>query len=329
MHDDLNPWFELQQEAWRFDFFSALRRIEGFNTQAPRLGTSEHLRQDPVRLSQVVSMAFEPAMLRNLQMREGLPPRLAVTFFGLTGVNGPMPLSFTEEVLSRQVNHNDYVLTHFIDIFHHRLLCLLYRSWAMSRPVVSADRPEEDRFADYVQAFAPRCEGFYASHYVDQRRSAEGLLALLRDYLQVPVRLGQWYGRWAELATDERLQIGARSQSAQLGNASLLGRRVWNVQHSVRLSFGPLSRQQFISLLPGSARLRSVIQRVNDYLGVSVEWDLELRLSDHEKTALCLNDATPLGLASWLSSVKPPFQPHAIVLGPARILRSQQKLNGG
>lgn len=325
MHDTLNPWLVLQQQAWRFDFFSALRRIEGLNRHAPRLGTSDHLCQDPIRLSQDVSMAFEPTMLRNLQLRKGLPPRLAVTFFGLTGVNGPMPLSFSEDAISRQVNHNDYVLAHFIDTFHHRLLSLLYRSWAMSRSVVSADRPGEDRFAEYVQVFAPRSEGFYASQYIDQRRSTEGLLALLRDYLQVPVSLRQWHGHWTVLAMDERLQVGARRQSSQLGNASLLGRRILNVQHSVRFSLGPMSRTQLMALLPGSAVLRSMIRLVNDYLGASFEWDLELLLSEHEKTALRLNDATPLGLASWLSSVKPPNQPRASVLGPARIRGIQQE----
>ena len=325
MPDPLNPWLALQQRAWQFDFFSALRWIEGFNPQAPRFGTAEHLQQDPVRLAQAVSMAFEPAMLRNLQPREGLVPRLAVTFFGLTGVNGPMPLSFSEELLSRQINHNDYVLTHFNDIFHHRLLSLLYRSWALSRPVVSADRPADDWFADYVRGFVPRSEGFYASQYVDQRRSADGLLAMLRDYLQVPVSLCQWYGRWAPLAADEQLQVGAGRSGAQLGIASLLGRRTWNVQHSVRLTLGPLSRAGLKALLPGSAALRGMIGLVNDYLGSHFEWDLELMLAEHENTGVRLNDATPLGLASWMSRGRSLESPRACVLGPARLQRIQQE----
>ncbi|TWC06640.1 MULTISPECIES: type VI secretion system baseplate subunit TssG [unclassified Pseudomonas] len=324
MHEPLSPWTELQQHAWRFDFFSALRRIEGFNPKAPRLGTADHLHQDPVRLAQAVSLAFEPSMLRNLQLREGLPPCLAVTFFGLTGVNGPMPLSFSEDALSRQINHNDFVLTHFLDIFHHRLLCLLYRSWAVTRPVVSADRPDEDRFADYVQVFAPRSESYYASQYIDQRGSAEGLLVLLRDYLQVPVSLHQWHGRWSVLAADEQLQLGAGGACSQLGNAALLGRRAWNVQHSVRLSLGPLRLDNFMRFLPGSAVLRRMVRLVDDYLGGSFEWDLQLLLSTCEKPALCLGEDTPLGMASWLSCTKKKHQLRAYVLSPACIKRLQQ-----
>ncbi len=155
MHDPLDFWSQLQTGAWRFDFFSALRCVDALDPRAPRLGTSNHLHQDPLRLGQAVSLGFEPGMLRNLQLREGQAARLAVTFFGLTGVNGPMPLAFSEDVLSRQINHNDFMLADFLDIFHHRLLCLLYRSWAVTRPVVSADRANQDRFGDYVQAFAP------------------------------------------------------------------------------------------------------------------------------------------------------------------------------
>lgn len=325
MHDVLSPWAQLQHQAWRFDFFSALRCIDALDPQTPRLGTAEHLYQDPLRLAQAVSLAFEPGMLRNLQLCEGLAPRLAVTFFGLTGVNGPMPLSFSEDILSRQINHNDYVLAHFLDIFHHRLLSLLYRSWAMTRPVVSADRPSQDRFAEYVQVFAPRSERYYASQYIDQRRSAEGLLTLLRDHVQVPVSLQQWYGRWSDLAAEE-LQLGLGTDRVRLGKGSLLGRRVWNVQHSVRLTLGPLSQAELMRFLPGTTAWRSVTRLVDDYLGCCFEWDLQLLLAPSENIRLRLGACPPLGQASWLSSARPSTQRRACVLNPTRIQRLHQEL---
>lgn len=323
MHDALTLLEQLQHQAWHFDFFSALRCIDALDPKAPRLGTAEHLHQDPIRLAQAVSLAFEPSMLHNLQLREGLAPRLAVTFFGLTGVNGPMPLAFSEDVLSRQVNHNDYVLAHFLDIFHHRLLSLLYRSWAMTRPVVSADRPSQDRFAEYVQAFAPRSERYYVSNYIDQRRSAESLLELLRDHVRVPVSLQQWYGRRSDHAVEEwRLGLGADRD--RLGKGSFLGRRVWNVQHSVRLRFGPLSLAELMRFLPGTPAWRSVVRLVNDYLGDTFEWDLQLLLASSENTQLSLGSDLPLGHASWISSASHSIQHRACVLNPARIHRNKK-----
>lgn len=326
MHDPLSPWMQLQHQAWRFDFFSALRCLDALHPQRPRLGTSEHLRQDSVRLGQAVSLAFEPAMLRNLQLREGMPPRLQVTFFGLTGVNGPMPLPFCEEALSRQINHNDGVLAAFLDVFHHRLLSLLYRSWAMTRPVVCADRPGQDRFREYVQAFVPRSEHYYASQYLDQRRSADGLLTLLRDRLQVPITLRQWYGRLSALAVEDQLQLGAGPEAARLGQRALLGRRVWNVQHSVRVILGPLSLADLKRFLPGTVAFCELARLVDDYLGCGFEWDVQLLLAPCANTHLCLGSHLPLGLATWLSANRPATQPRACVLTPARIQRLQQEL---
>ncbi|MNJ30818.1 hypothetical protein D3C77_254290 [compost metagenome] len=319
----LNRWQQLQAQAWRFDFFSALRCIESLHPECPRWGTARQLAEDPLRLTQAVSMAFEPGMLRNVQVQEGQAPRLAVTFFGMTGANGPMPLAFSEEVVSRQVNHDDYVLTHFIDIFHHRLLTLLYRSWAVARPVVSADRPDEDRFVEQVQAFAPRSEVFYASAYADQRRSAAGLVDVLRDYLDVGVSVRQWHGRWSPLSPDAHLRLSARCAGAQLGRASLLGRRSWNVQHSVRIVLGPLTLAQWHRLLPGTPLLRAVSRLINDYVGSSIEWDLQLLLASTQKPELRLQAGGRLGLSTWLNSSRTLGGERGCVLTGARIKRLQ------
>ena len=325
MHDPLDFWSQLQTGAWRFDFFSALRCVDALDPRAPRLGTSNHLHQDPLRLGQAVSLGFEPGMLRNLQLREGQAARLAVTFFGLTGVNGPMPLAFSEDVLSRQINHNDFMLADFLDIFHHRLLCLLYRSWAVTRPVVSADRAGQDRFGDYVQAFAPRSERYYAPRYVDQRRSAEGLLGVLSEHLQMPVRLQQWFGRWSAQARAQQPQLGGRG-AAQLGQGSLLGRRVWNAQHSVRLILGPLPMARLQQFLSGAALLHSFSRLVDDYLGGCFEWDVQLLLADPAQTAVRLGGNQALGLASWLPGTPRSLRPRACVLSRDRIQRLQQEL---
>lgn len=325
MHDSLSFWAQLQTQVWRFDFFSAMRCVDALDPMAPRLGTSEHLRQDPLRLGQAVSLGFEPGMLRSLQLREGMPARIAVTFFGLAGVNGPMPLSFSEDTLSRQINHNDFMMADFLDIFHHRLLCLLYRSWAAIRPAVSADCPGQDRFFDYVQAFTPRGERYYVHQYVDQRRSAEGLLELLKDHLQVPVRLHQWFGRWSTQGTAEQQRLGG-GNAMQLGLGSLLGRRVWNTQHSVRLTLGPLSMARLEQFLSTAAVLHNLSRLVDDYLGGCFEWDLQLLLADEADTTVHLGSNQPLGLALWLPSTQGSLRARGCIVSRARLQRLQQEL---
>ncbi|MEF9672814.1 type VI secretion system baseplate subunit TssG [Pseudomonas sp. PCH446] len=265
MHDLVAPPPELVAAPWRYDFFTAMRLLERTYPDAPRWGTAQRLDDDPLRLAQHVSLAFEPAMIAQLRLREGRAGLLAVNFFGLTGANGPMPLHFSEDVLSRQINHGDSTLAHFLDVFHHRLLSLLYRSWARVRPEVWADRPADDRFADYVSAFSPgelsalpQGARFYAPQFIDQRRSAAGLLALVRDLLRLPVALSTLARHRAVLAFDERLQLGRRSESARLGGAALLGRCQWNIQHSFCLHLGPCPGRTTSSCYPG-ALLRAAL----------------------------------------------------------------------
>ncbi|WP_248805161.1 type VI secretion system baseplate subunit TssG [Pseudomonas sp. MWU13-2100] len=307
MHDLVAPPPELVAAPWRYDFFTAMRLLERTYPDAPRWGTAQRLDDDPLRLAQHVSLAFEPAMIAQLRLREGRAGLLAVNFFGLTGANGPMPLHFSEDVLSRQINHGDSTLAHFLDVFHHRLLSLLYRSWARVRPEVWADRPADDRFADYVSAFSPgelsalpQGARFYAPQFIDQRRSAAGLLALVRDLLRLPVALSTLARHRAVLAFDERLQLGRRSESARLGGAALLGRCQWNIQHSFCLHLGPLPWSDYQQLLPGGRYFEPLCQLVERYVGPTLQWDLDLRLQAAQRPRLQLGAQLGLGRACWL-----------------------------
>ncbi|MGZ0717735.1 type VI secretion system baseplate subunit TssG [Pseudomonas palleroniana] len=326
MHDLVTRLPSLGKSPWRFEFFSAMRCIESAYPQMPRWGTADHLRDDPVSLGQQVSLAFQPAMIAGWRMREGQAPRLLVNFFGLTGVNGPMPLHFSERLLSLQVNHNDPAAADFLDVFHHRLLSLLYRSWAMVRPVVSADRPAQDRFFDYVSAFSPGqmralpgAESYYASQMVDQRRSAQGLLVMVRDFLRIPVKVQTLVGRRAALEPGQRLTLGRRHESSQLGVATLLGRHAWNVQHSFTLQLGPLAWCDYQRLLPTAAFLLPLYQLVERYVGQIFQWSLELQLDPAQVVHLRLGSRLPLGQATWLAADSKPLKYRYWRFTPARL----------
>ena len=96
-------------------------------------------------------MAFAPRTVSSLVPGgDGVPPRMEVFFFGLFGPHGPLPLHLTEYARNRLRQAGDPTFARFADIFHHRLLSLFYRAWANAQPTVNLDRPESDRFADYV-----------------------------------------------------------------------------------------------------------------------------------------------------------------------------------
>ena len=116
----------LAGEPRRFDFYAALRLIEAAYPDNPRFGRSQRAADDPVRLAQAVTLAFEPAMIEKLEWRGEKPPRMEVNFLGLSGPNGPLPLHLTEYIRDRLRNSADPTLARFLDVFHHRMLSLFY-----------------------------------------------------------------------------------------------------------------------------------------------------------------------------------------------------------
>ena len=141
----------LQQAPYKFGFFQALRRLECVHRDKPRIGESLRAADDPVRLAHQPDLSFAPATLASFKPgHDGRPHRLTSRFLGMFGPNGPMPVHLTEYARDRLRNHDDPTIIRFVDVFHHRILSLFYRAWADSQPAVSFDRPEADRFSDYV-----------------------------------------------------------------------------------------------------------------------------------------------------------------------------------
>src|SRR5260370_1758067 len=95
MRDPVARLAPLTDEPRRFDFYAALRLIEAAYPDNPRLGRSQRAADDPVRLAQAVTLAFEPAMIEKLEWRDEKPPRMEVNFLGLSGPHGPPPLHRT------------------------------------------------------------------------------------------------------------------------------------------------------------------------------------------------------------------------------------------
>ena len=315
-----DPLLDVVAAPHRFDFFHVLRRVEAHHAGKPRLGTARRPVDEPVRLGQAADMAFAPSSLASvsLQDRSG-KPRIEVRFFGLFGPNGPLPLHLTAYARERRLHKGDETFGRFADMFHHRLLLLFYRAWAQAQPVVSMDRPDEDRFADYVgsmigvggkawrgrDAAPDHARLAFAGLLSRQVRNADGLAHLLSGYLGMQVRVEQFVGRWMALPTAERSRIGRRAASrrmstSQLGVSAVLGQAVFDRQHHFRVHIGPLSLSAFEALLPVGSALPALQALLKQYVGLEFGWDLRLELDKPQVPACRPGRYGRLGWTTWL-----------------------------
>jgi type VI secretion system protein ImpH len=307
---------DLETRFTAYEFFAALRRIECAAPQAPRLGRGARAADDPVRLGQVPSMAFAPAMFAEAARRADGRLWLGGAFFGLFGPNGPLPLHLTEYAHDRRHNFRDPTLARFADIFHHRLLCLFYRGWADSQPTVHGDRPASDRFRMYAGALAgvgqqalrerdsmpDPAKLYYSGRLSAQVRNPEALSAMLGDFFGERVRINEFQGEWMALSDEDRLALGRSRQSGLLGGGASLGARVWGVQSRFRVVFGPMPFARFERFLPGSAALAQLRAIVRNFVGLELAWDLQLIVDRAQVPGIRLGSGARLGWSSWLAA---------------------------
>jgi type VI secretion system protein ImpH len=306
-------------DAARFDFFQALRLIECAHPALPRIGQSLRPQDDAVRFGQTPALAFAGNAIDAFEAQaEGRPPRLTVNFLGLFGPNGPMPLHLTEYARDRLRNEDDPTLARFLDVFHHRMVSLFYRAWANAQPTVNLDRGEQDRFSVLVASlFGQGMDGMrerdavpdaaklhFAGRLACQSRSADGLRAILCQFLALPVQIEQFVGGWLALSPEIRSRLGGPGLGGALGVSVVLGAQVWDTQHKFRIVIGPLDFADYRRLLPGGDSLKRVVAWVRNYLGDSLAWDLRLILRHDAVPPLMLGAGAgaQLGWTSWCAA---------------------------
>lgn len=303
---------QLHEKPYEFGFYRAMRLLECEHPDKPRLGRSQRLADDPVRLGQEPSLAFAPSTLA--EFLPGEPSRLTARFFGLFGPNGPLPLHLTEFARDRLRNSNDPTLVRFVNLFHHRLMCLFYRVWAEAEPAVSFDRPGVDRFSDYVaslfglglpslrnrDALPDLAKLAFAGRLSCQTRPPEGLRAILAGTLRLPVTLREFVGHWMAIPEDCRWRLGGNRSTGTLGESATIGSRVWDCQSKFRIIIGPLKLEDYRRLLPGGVALERARAAVRNYIGYELDWDVRLILRRDEVPTMQLGVQGQLGWTTWL-----------------------------
>lgn len=321
----------LEAEPWRYDFFQALRLIECAYPDHPRIGESHRAREDAVRFGQDPDLAFAVGSLSAFEPgTDGAPPRLLANLLGLLGPNGPMPLHITEYLRDRVHNSGDRAAARFLDLFHHRMLSLFYRAWASAQPAVNLDRADNDRFSTYVASLfglgmptlrdrdtlPDAAKLHFAGLLANQTHCADGLRAILADFLRLPVAIEQFVGSWLTLPAEDHSTLGALSGTARLGESAVLGERVWSHQHKFRIVVGPLTRAQFDRLLPGGDALAHVVAWVRNYAGDTQAWELRLILRRDDVPPATLGGGARLGWTSWLPGRDATRDADELVLNP-------------
>lgn len=312
----------LMDEAWDFDFFQAVRLLMRVLPERAPVGRDAKPSEEVVRFGSHVTLEFPASAIHEVvrSEREDGAPHMTVAFMGLMGVNGVLPLHYTEWMVLRSAA-KDTSMAAFFDIFNHRWLSLFYNAWEKHRLAVTFERSQletkrVDRLTDYLFDFVGlgtgglkgrlcvRDETFllYAGLVAQRPRSASALRGVLRDYFGVPVEIEQCIGGWYELEEGDRSYLTRESLSNQLGVGAIAGDMVWDQQSCFRIRIGPVGYKTFREFLPGERATAELTDLVRFLLGPTLVFDIQLVLAAAEVPAFQLAERLPqLGWDSWLS----------------------------
>jgi len=331
----------LYKEPWRFSFFQAVRLIQNVfgrdkseATILEPVGSDALPDRELVKFSSPLSMAYSSSDVIDIADDKNITAvghKIKVGFMGVAGVNGALPAYYTEFMLQRQ-RAKDSAMRDFYDLFNHRAISLFYRAWQKHRlpfnyeahkvhgkpnsvdPITNALLALVGRRATSTdtQDTISSAENilFFGGVYASSQRSPVALAELLADCFRVPVNIEQFVGEWGDLYEDDVVVLGngdgRTGQNNRLGFSAILGKRVYCVESRFRIVIGPLNKEEFELIKPGSEGLHALCEFSRGYIGPNVKFDLKMKLDFSAASCARLKGAgtkpSNLGWNTWLIS---------------------------
>ncbi|SMC22850.1 type VI secretion system protein ImpH [Andreprevotia lacus DSM 23236] len=309
---------DLYARPYAYDFFQAVRLLRAAQMQQGAVG------DDPVRFRTLLSLETPASAIYTLTQPDAFrPPVMTITFMGLTGPSGALPVRYTEMLLERRYRHRDQTAHNFFDLFSHRLTTLFYQAWQKHHIFVDYERGGREGFQRQVLSLVglgtpglqrrlsddgvdDQLFAYYAGRFAERAHTVEGLQSILSDQFDVKVVIEQFRGQWLRLDDNDCTQLG--QLNCTLGEHPMLGKQIWDCQTKFRICVGPLKRRRFDDFLPTGKAYRALVRMVKFCVGQALEFDVQLVL-DKRETPPCIlgelgRNSARLGWTTWLDRPK-------------------------
>lgn len=328
----------------RVDFFQLISWLQRSHPDRAEVGhvgaRGLDVGDELLRLRPNLSLGFP---LRDVERIERMPStagrheRLLVelNFGGVYGADSPLPWVFTEALFvdGAAEGEDRAAVRDFLDVFHHRLYSLVFRSWEKRRYHATFRADGRDDTSRMIAALvglgtSGTVEAAEASGALrrstlmrlgalaTQRPRSIGVLrAALQDHLgSIPVRMESFVPRRVEVEPRDRTHLTWRHQGVALGDGGAPGRRLGidavlgttlvERSSTIRVHVGPLSLRDYEDLLPGCDLRRGVDALLRGLAPSHIRYEVALELGGREVPPLILSERSDirLGWTSWVVS---------------------------
>lgn len=288
------------QEPERYEFFQLVRLYERMFRQAGRGGD---VVSEKVRFRNSVRLGFAPAQVDAIRpsyrqdeagLDTGELERVEITpsFMGMLGVNGTLPIHYTEQVIAQARFKRDDSGQAFLDLFTNRAVGHFYRAWKKYRLAINYETDRQNRFLPIILAlggvgFEPLRQrlgsgpgaiddesiAYFVGLFRQRPVSAEALQRVLAGYFGESVVVEQFVGHWYVVPSEQRSTLGGRN--AALGVNALAGERIWQRNLRLRIHIGPLRHARYVAFLP-KGELAAALEKILS-LATGAQFEYEIR----------------------------------------------------
>jgi len=318
----------LLSEGQRYNFFVSVGMLERLTPHAVRVGGEGPYNREAIRFRHDHDLTFSPGEIARIE-RVKVPhsaeqvleqPRwryeVTTAFLGVSGAMTPMPLYIAEEVC--QDDDGARIKRDFLDVFHHRLVSLLYRIGTKFEFAREHTQEADDAWSKRMLAMAglDAYERWRPRHLTrlqllrlapllaSKVRSAHTLALAVQDVTaealqDATVSVVQFTGDWTLLDPEQRISLGLAN--SDVGINAVLGVECFHRAGKATIVIGPL-RDNFRRFLADGDMFPAICELVGMLSPEPIEYELDLVLVDRPPFLLGKKEGGRVGFDSWLSS---------------------------
>jgi type VI secretion system protein ImpH len=306
---------DLRQGKRSPDFSGLIRGIESKSPELPRIGFAKTPKDEVVRFGQKPALHFTGNDVAEVIPDGGGTDALILSYWlGLLGVDGPMPLEFTNYVFQRSYNHYDNTWRRFLDIIHHRFHTLYYRAFSIYEQAISNDRSniKDDPVKLLIASLAGSNINYNtsvcnAAQFSQTMRTRSNLEIVLRNMYKVPIAVKDFTLMKLDIPHENHVFLGERSRSL-LGKTMQIGRQFWSMTQKFDIFLGPMSYTEYCKFVALGSQLEKLSQTVNLFLDRPLVYDTVFIIHSATIPGTWLGgdpqkSPTRLGVSTWVGKL--------------------------